>query len=77
MDRILVTAKNRLLQFAGELISEGYRITGRLGDEVIALKHTNGNRITLIASVRGVAFIKNGHFIKSEPVVIKSAESSD
>ena len=76
MKRISIVAKNRLLQISGELISEGYRCTGKLGDAVIALKHTNGNRITLIANEQSIATIKNGRLVKSEPITITAAKES-
>lgn len=76
MKKISIVAKNRLLQVSGELISEGYRITGKLGNEVMALKHTNGNRITLIATEQSIATIKNGHLVKSEPITITAAKES-
>ena len=76
MKRISIVTKNRLLQISGELISEGYRITGKLGDDVMALKHTNGNRITLIATEQSIATIKNGRLVKSEPITITTAKES-
>lgn len=76
MKKISIVAKNRLLQVSGELISEGYRITGKLGDTVMALKHTNGNRITLIATEQSIATIKNGRLVKSEPITITAANES-
>lgn len=60
----------RLLQIVGNLTTEGWRKTGSIGDSVIAMKHTNGNRMTLIASESSIAFIKNGHLIKQEPLKI-------
>ena len=60
----------------GELISEGYRCTGSIGDAVKALKHTNGNRITLIATEQSIAMIKNGRLVKSEPITITAAKNS-
>lgn len=59
--------KTRLEQICSNLISEGYRVTGRLG-LVRALKHPNGNRITLIASGDCIAYIKNGRFLKKDDV---------
>lgn len=59
---------NRLRQCADELVSEGYRITGRLGESVIALKHPNGNRMTLIISRGNIAYMKNGHLVKTDEV---------
>lgn len=58
----------RLLQIVGNLTSEGWRKTGSIGDSVIAMKHTNGNRITLIASESSIAYIKNGRLVKNEPL---------
>ena len=76
MKRISIVAKNRLLQVSGELISEGYRITGKLGDADLALNHTNGNRITLIVTELSIATIKNGRLVKSEPITITAAKDS-
>lgn len=59
----------RLSQISGELCSEGYRITGRLGRSVIALKHPNGNRITLLAQESDIAIMKNGCLIKTESLL--------
>ena len=58
----------RLLQIVGNLTSEGWRKTGSIGDSVIAMKHTNGNSITLIASDTSIAYIKNGRLVKNEPL---------
>lgn len=63
----------RLAQIVGELISEGYRKTGSIGDTVVALKHTNGNRMTIIANEVSIAFLKNGRLVKSEPLTIGAA----
>lgn len=60
----------RLAQIVGELISEGYRKTGSIGDTVVALKHTNGNRMTIIANEVSIAFLKNGRIVKSEPLTV-------
>ena len=57
----------RLEQIVSNLISEGYRLTGKLGG-VRALKHPNGNRMTLIAHDGQIAYIKNGRFIKCDDV---------
>ena len=56
----------RLLQIVGNLTSEGWRKTGSIGDSVIAMKHTNGNRLTLIANEESIAYIKNGKLVKQE-----------
>lgn len=58
----------RLLQIVGNLTSEGWRKTGSIGDSVIAMKHTNGNRLTLIANEESIAYIKNGKLVKQEPL---------
>lgn len=63
----------RLAQIVGELISEGYRKTGSIGDTVVALKHTNGNRMTIIANEVSIAFLKNGRLVKAEPLTIGAA----
>lgn len=77
MSSISIQAKNRLLQVEGELIFDGYRRTGKLGDMVLALKHTNGNRITLIANEENVAIIKNGRLVKSVPICTAAATEND
>lgn len=59
--------KTRLEQICSNLISEGYRVTGRLG-LVRALKHPNGNRITLIGTDNSIAYIKNGRFLKKDDI---------
>lgn len=59
----------RLSQITGEFCSEGYRITGRLGLTTIALKHPNGNRISLIAIDNEIAIMKNGCLIKTESLL--------
>ena len=69
------TPHNRLLQICDELKSEGYRITGSLGSSVYALKHTNGNRITLIEAEGRIATIKNGRMVKIEPIIYGSNQS--
>lgn len=58
--------RTRLLQIRGNLVTEGWRQTGSLGDSVIAFKHTNGNRLTLIANEESIAYIKNGKLVKQE-----------
>lgn len=58
--------RTRLLQIRGNLVSEGWRQTGSLGDSVFAFKHTNGNRLTLIANEESIAYIKNGKLVKQE-----------
>lgn len=67
----------RLAQIVGELISEGYRKTGSIGDTVVALKHTNGNRMTIIAYEKSIAYLKNGRLIKSEPLTIGAAAADE
>ena len=59
----------RLSQKSGEICSEGYRITGRLGRYVIALKHPNGNRITLLAQDNEIGILKNGCLVKRESLL--------
>lgn len=59
--------KTRLEQICSNLISEGYRVTGRLG-LIRALKHPNGNRITLIGTENSIAYIKNGRFLKKDDI---------
>lgn len=58
----------RLAQIKGEFLTEGYRQTGKIGDSVFALKHTNGNRITLIATPTSIAIMKNGRLVKTDEV---------
>ena len=65
--------KTRLSQIVGELSSEGYRKTGSLGGTVVALKHPNGNRMTIIANEHSIAYLKNGHLVKSEPLTLSAA----
>lgn len=60
---------SRLSQITGELCSEGYRITGRLGQTIIALKHPNGNRITLLAQDNEIGILKNGCLVKTESLL--------
>ena len=57
----------KLAQIKGEFFNDGYRQTGSLGDTCIAMKHTNGNRVTLIANDNTIAVIKNGHLVKQYP----------
>lgn len=54
----------RLAQLVGEFLNDKYRVTGKLGERVVALKHTNGNRITLVAEERSIGIIKNGKLVK-------------
>ena len=61
----------RLAQIKGEFLTEGYRQTGKIGDSVFALKHTN--RITLIATPTSIAIMKNGHLIKTDEVTRAAA----
>lgn len=58
----------RLLQICDELKAEGYRVTGSLGSTVFALRHTNGNRMTITFTNGKIGYIKNGHLVKTEPV---------
>lgn len=67
----------RLAQIVGELISEGYRKTGSIGNTVVALKHTNGNRMTIIANDVSIAFLKNGQLVKSEPITVGAATANE
>lgn len=60
--------KCRMLQICDELKAEGYRVTGSLGDTVYALKHPNGNRMTIIYAGGKIGYIKNGTLKKSETV---------
>lgn len=66
----------RLEQIASNLTTEGYRITGRLRPNVIALKHPNGNRMTLIANEYRIAYIKNGHFLKNDLVCVNAQSAN-
>lgn len=61
-----LNVRARLLQIVDELKAEGYRVTGTLGDSVFALKHTNGNRMTITAVGKQIGYIKNGHLVKTE-----------
>lgn len=67
----------RLAQVVGELISEGYRKTGSIGNNIVALRHTNGNRMTLIASEVSIAYLKNGLLVKSEPLTVGAAAADE
>lgn len=58
----------RLLQICDELKAEGYRVTGSLGSTVFALRHTNGNRMTISYANGEIGYIKNGRLVKTEPV---------
>lgn len=60
--------KCRMLQICNELKAEGYRVTGSLGDTVYALKHPNGNRMTIIYAGGKIGYIKNGKMIKYERI---------
>lgn len=69
------TSHNRLLQVCDGLKSEGYRVTGSLTtneSDIVALKHPNGNRMTLIAHDNEIAYIKNGKLVKSEPICVNT-----
>lgn len=66
---------SRLEQICSSLVSEGYRVTGKLG-AVRALKHPNGNRITVIATGNQIGIIKNGRLVKQEPVVVTAANNA-
>lgn len=66
---IETNVKCRILQICDELKNEGYRVTGSLGSTVVALKHTNGNRITIIATGNEIGYLKNGRLIKKEPII--------
>ena len=60
--------KCRMLQFCDELKAEGYRVTGSLGETVYALKHPNGNRMTIIYAGGENGYIKIGSLKKREIV---------
>ena len=60
--------KCRMLQICDELKAEGYRVTGSLGETINALKHPNGNRMTIIYADGKIGYIKNGTLKKSETV---------
>ena len=66
----------RLAQIKGEFLTDGYRQTGKIGDSVYALKHTNGNRITLIATPTSIAIMKNGRLIKTDEVTRAAAAAA-
>lgn len=59
--------QEKLAQVKGEFLNDGYRQTGSLGESCIALKHTNGNRVTLVANDTTIAVIKNGRLVKQYP----------
>lgn len=59
--------QEKLAQVKGEFLNDGYRQTGSLGDTCIAMKHTNGNRVTLVANETTIAVIKNGRLVKQYP----------
>ena len=65
--------KVRLSQIVGNLTSEGWRKTGSLGDCVVALKHPNGNRMTLIATEKSIAYVKNGRLVKTDDITAAAA----
>lgn len=65
---IETNVKCRILQICDELKKEGYRVTGSLGSTVVALKNTNGNRMTIIATGKEIGYLKNGHLVKKEPI---------
>lgn len=58
----------RLLQICDELKTEGYRVTGSLGSTVFALRHTNGNRMTITYTDGKIGYLKNGRLVKSEKI---------
>lgn len=61
-------AKTRLAQARASLVSEGWLVVGTMGDAVVSLRHPrNGNRMTLIASVDGLFYMKNQRLVKREP----------
>ena len=65
----------RVSQLVDNLISEGWRKTGSLGNCVVALKHPNGNRMTLIATEKSIAFIKNGRLIKTDEITAAASKN--
>lgn len=63
----LFWAKTRLAQARASLVSEGWLVVGTMGDAVVSLRHPrNGNRMTLIASVDGLFYMKNQRLVKRE-----------
>lgn len=65
----------RLAQLVGEFLNDKYRVTGRLGERVVALKHTNGNRITLIAENGSIGIIKNGKLVKVDNLAAAKSDA--
>jgi hypothetical protein len=41
---------------------------------VRALKHPNGNRITLIGTENDIGILKNGRLVKREPITVHAAD---
>lgn len=76
MEKIPNLVLVRLAQIKGEFLTDGYRQTGKIGDSVFALKHTNGNRITLIATPVSIVILKNGHLVKTDEVVRAAAAAA-
>lgn len=63
-------AKTRLAQARASLVSEGWLVVGTMGDAVVSLRHPrNGNRMTLIASIDGLFYMKNQRLVKREPSI--------
>lgn len=63
----------RLEQICSNFVSEGYRRTGKMG-AVRALKHPNGNRITLIGTENDIGILKNGRLVKREPITVHATD---
>ena len=74
---ILSWSKKRLAQARASLVSEGWLVIGTMGDAVVSLRHPrNGNRMTLIASVDGLYYMKNQRLIKREPTIAPATPST-
>lgn len=74
---ILSWSKKRLAQARASLVSEGWLVVGTMGDAVVSLRHPrNSNRMTLIASVDGLFYMKNQRLIKREPTIAPATPST-
>ena len=61
----------KLAAIATGFFSEGWRLTGSMtisDQTTIAMKHTNGNRLSIIATPVEIAIIINGHLRKREHI---------
>ena len=66
---VLVTKK--LAATVAGFLSENWRVTGSINnadETTVALKHTNGNRLSIIATSKEIAIIINGHLRSRKPI---------